>query len=96
MTATETDIELIERLDFTPALPCEHSTHAGLHVRDESATWVQTCRCPRCGYKSKILICDSGRQVMLAQPGFIHYDGCGRASPRTEWDLLYRPIPEVQ
>lgn len=58
-TTTGHDVSLIERLDFTPALPCEHSQHEDRHD-DEPARYVVDSHCPGCGDRGRGLMCQSG------------------------------------
>lgn len=74
---THTDTSTLADLDFTPALPCEHNTHATLHRPDDPAAWAVLNVCPGCGHVRRYLLCDSGHELFLAPDAMFECEFCG-------------------
>ncbi|WP_191563406.1 hypothetical protein [Janibacter melonis] len=81
-TATDPDVDAIEALDFTPALPCEHPQHAKLHD-DEAALYVMTGIEHGCPARPvRMLICASGWDRLGS--GLIKCIACGTTGTRDQ------------
>lgn len=87
--SAETVVESIAHLDFTPALPCEHSQHDILHA-DEPATWITQFSCDACPYTSKYLICESGRVRLMTS--IFRCRGCRLACTYLDGTLMFTPL----
>jgi hypothetical protein len=86
MTATITELETIEHLDFQPELPCEHSNHEYGHVPHRPAAYLIWGHTSCCGQNREFLLCErgwqlGGRGVMCSR--------CGAVYPREQvWTIL--------
>lgn len=90
--STETDI--LEGLDFTIELPCEHPNHSLTHSEEESAAMLLARRCPGCGETKEYLICASG-YARITSRTLEHRFGprpCGFVAPGREWVVKVTPL----
>lgn len=75
----------IEHLDFTPALPCEHSWHGRGGIHSGPARFILDAGCPACPDRVSLLICESG----WAGSRTLHCDDCGAVGPRDSfWRIV--------
>ena len=77
-TTTDADLDLsvIEHLDFTPTLPCEHSRHEETH-RDEPGKYLVVHLCHECDFTVKYVICESGWKRLEGRDDLHCHRGCG-------------------
>lgn len=91
-TLTRSDVEVIEALDFVPAVPC-CAMKPGFPQCPDVAAWTLTCRW--CGFS--IVFCDGHlmllRQIAGAQ-GWICCSECHRHSPTVEAGVIVTPLPK--
>lgn len=89
MTATETDTNILDALDFEHVQPCEHSEHGRKHA-DESAMFLVRRSCPKCHTSRDYFLCLSGWESMAKG---VRHIACGRPPrPREEIIRILRVI----
>lgn len=99
MTALDTDVELIESLDFKFDQPCEHSQHTEAHDSTEHAAYFISVKCPHeCGVAASYYVCASGLAVLLKVLIICRIDACscGRSSPGHAWMQRIIPISAME
>lgn len=93
LTSTETDTSVLLDLDFTPDLPCEHSTHATLHRPNDPAAWVVFNVCPSCGRWRRYLLCDSGHELFMAADAMFECEFCAHID---FWPAFARNVERLE
>lgn len=80
-----TDLDIIEALDFTPELPCEHPSH-NTHGWHAGPAKFLISRAGHCGPLPNMLICEAG----FLGSDFLRCNDCGFAPiPRDEtWRIV--------
>ena len=66
--SVQPDLSVLEVLDFTPELPCEHGEHSELHEPNDPAAYLVRYRCPSCAEGAvDFALCASGWVVFGAR-----------------------------
>lgn len=90
MIAVESDVEIIESLEFEPSIGCEVLSVEGRCQQE--ATWL--CRCRLCGWS--VATCDEHKAVFLRSATnravVIECGGCGQRRTRCEDIVDFVPI----
>ena len=89
--ATDTDVDILEGLDFEPTLPCEHHQHDEVHIKDQPASWHAILSHPECKHTERLLICDSGRVCLSGAQNLI-CGGCQKTAPPVLFSLIFLPL----